>query len=65
MGHRHFEVLRSFILYILLRFILSLKNSHYAYIPYMHKTLSTLGNKKEQYKKSLSKLIFSQATKNL
>ena len=65
MGHRHFEVLRSFILYILLRFILSLKNSHYAYIPYMHKTLSTLGNKKEQYKKSLGKLIFSQATKNL
>ena len=65
MGHRHFEVFRSFILYILLRFILSLKNSHYAYIPYMHKTLSTLGNKKEQYKKSLSKLIFSQATKNL
>ena len=65
MGHRHFEVLCSFILYILLRFILFLKNSHYAYIPYMHKTLSTLGNKKEQYKKSLGKLIFSQATKNL
>ena len=28
---------------------LSLKNSHYAYIPpYMHKTLPTLGNEKEQ-----------------
>ena len=48
-GHRHFEVLLSFILYILQRFVLSLKNSHYAYIPlYMHKTLPTLGNEKEQ-----------------
>ena len=28
---------------------LSLKNSHYAYIPpYMHKTLPTLGNEREQ-----------------
>ena len=28
---------------------LSLKNSHYAYIPpYMHKTLQTSGNEKEQ-----------------
>ena len=36
----------------------------------MHKTLPTLGNKKEQkqiefYEKSLGKLIFWQATKNL
>ena len=30
-------------------FFLSLKNSHYAYIPlYKHKTLPTLGNGKEQ-----------------
>ena len=30
-------------------FVLSLKNSHYAYIPPdMHKTLPTLGNEKEQ-----------------
>ena len=70
-GHRHFNVLWSFILYILQRFVLSLKNSHYAYIPlYMHKTLPTLGNGKEQqqikfYKKSSGKLIFLQATKNL
>ena len=52
-------------------FVLSLKNSHYAYIPpYMHKTLPTLGNVKEQlqikfYEKSLGELIFSRATKNL
>ena len=45
--------------------------SHYAYIhPYMHKTLPTLGNEKEQqrikfYEKLLVKFIFSQATKNL
>ena len=71
MGHTHFEVLRSFILYILQRFVLSLIQSDYAYIPpYMHKTLPTLGNEKEQkqikfYEKSLGKLIFSQATKNL
>ena len=31
-GHRHFEVLWSFILCILWRFVLSLKNSHYVYI---------------------------------
>ena len=48
---------------------MSLKNSHYAYIPlYMHKTLPTLGNEKEQYQikfyeKSLGELIFSWATK--
>ena len=71
MGHTHFEVLWSFILYILQRFVLSLIQSDYAYIPpYMHKTLPTLGNEKEQkqikfYEKSLGKLIFSQATKNL
>ena len=36
-------------LYILQRFVLSLKNSHYPYIPlYMNKTLPTLGNEKEQ-----------------
>ena len=30
-------------------FDLSLRNSHYAYLtPYMHKTLPTLGNEKEQ-----------------
>ena len=29
--------------------LLSLKNSHYAYIPpYIHKTIETLGNEKEQ-----------------
>ena len=49
MGHRHFKVLWSFTLYILKRFVMSLKNSHYAYIPlYMHKSLPTLGNEKEQ-----------------
>ena len=59
-GHRYFEDLWSFILYIFVKvcfvfkkqsltFVLSLKNSHYAYIPlYMHKTLPTLGNEKEQ-----------------
>ena len=53
------------------RFVLSLKNSHYAYIPpYMHKTLSTLGNEKEQkqikfYGKSSVELIFFCVTKNL
>ena len=57
-------------LYILQRFVLSLKNSHYDYIPlYKHKTLPTLGNEKEQqqtkfYKKLSGELIFSQ-TKNL
>ena len=74
MGHRHFEILWSFILYILERFVLSLKNTHYAYIPpHMHKALTkhkTLGNEKEQqqikfYEKSSGKLIFSQTTKNL
>ena len=31
------------------RFVLSSKNSHYAYIPpYMEKTVPTLGNEKEQ-----------------
>ena len=49
LGHRHFKVLWIFILYILHRFVLSLKNSHYGYIPlYIHKTLPTLGNEKEQ-----------------
>ena len=61
----------SFILYIFQRFVLSLKHSHYVYIPpYMQKTLPILGNEKEQkqiefYEKSLDELIFSQATKNL
>ena len=50
---------------------MSLKNSHYAYISwYMHKTLPTLGNEKEQqqikfYEKSSGELIFSGTTKNL
>ena len=50
---------------------MSLKNSYYAYIPpYMNKTLPTLKNEKEQqqikfYEKLSSKLIFSQASKNL
>ena len=50
MDHRHFlKVLWSFILYILQRFVFSLKHSHYAYIPpYMHKTLPTLGKEKKQ-----------------
>ena len=62
---------RSFILYILQRFVLSLKNSHYAYIPpYMHKTFPTLENEKEQqqikfYEKLSGELIFWRATKNL
>ena len=48
-GHRHLEVLWSFILHIFWRFVLSLKSSHYAYILlYMHKTLPTLGIEKEQ-----------------
>ena len=48
-GHRHFEVWWRFILYILSRFVLSLKNSYYAYIPlYMNKRPPTLGNEKEQ-----------------
>ena len=70
-GCRHFKVWWGFILHILYRFILSLKNIHFAYIPlYMHKTLRTLGNEKEQqqikfYKKSLGELIFWRATKNL
>ena len=70
-GQRHFYVLWSFILYILQRFVLSLKHNHYAYTPpYMHKTLPTLGNEKEQkqiefYEKSSGELIFSGATKNL
>ena len=70
-GHRHFEVLWSYILNIVQRFALSLKNSHYAYIsPYMHKTTPTLRNEKEQqqiifYEKSSGELIFSGATKNL
>ena len=48
-----------------------LKNSHdICILPYMHKTLPTLGNEKEQqqikfYENLLSKLIFLQATKNL
>ena len=50
--------------------VLSLKNSHNAYIPlHMHKTPPTLENEKEQqikfYKKLLGKLILSEATKNL
>ena len=49
---------------------MSLRNSHYAYIPaHMHKTLPTLGNEKEQqqikfYEKSLGEFIFLRATKN-
>ena len=48
-----------------------LKNSHYAYSPpYLHKTLPTLGNEKQQQQikfqeKSSGELIFSRATKNL
>ena len=71
-GHRYFNVSRSFILYILQRSVLSLKHNHYAYTsPYMHKTLQTLENEKEQkqiefYEKSSGKLIFSsQAIKSL
>ena len=42
---------QSFILYILQRFILSLKHNHYAYTsPYMHKTLQTLENEKVRTK---------------
>ena len=49
LGHRRFEVLWTFILHILQRFVLSLKNSHYAYIPpYMPKSLPTLENEKGQ-----------------
>ena len=50
-GHRYFNVSQSFILYILQRFILSLKQNHYAYTsPYMHKTLQTLENEKVRTK---------------
>ena len=48
-----------------------LKNNNYAYIPlYIHKALSTLGNKKEQqqvkfYEKLLGEMIFLQVTENL
>ena len=43
------KLYKDFLSYILLRSVLSLKNSHYAYIPpFMHKTLPTLGNVKEQ-----------------
>ena len=50
-GHRYFNVSQSFILYILQRFILSLKQNHYAYTsPYMHKTLQTLQNEKVRTK---------------
>ena len=46
-GHRHFEVLWSFTLYILQRFVPSLKNSRFEFILlYMHKTLLTLENEK-------------------
>ena len=47
------------------------KNIHYIHITlYMHRTLPTLGNEKEQqqinfYEKSSGKLIFSRDTKNL
>ena len=55
-GNRHSKVLWSIVLYILYRFVLSLKNSHYAYIPpYMHKILPTLGNEKEQHKLNFTK----------
>ena len=48
-GHRHFKVLWSFTLYILQRFFLSLRNSSYEFILlYMHKTLPTLENEKQQ-----------------
>ena len=57
-GNRHSEVLWSIVLYILYRFVLSLKNSHYAYIPpYMHKILPTLGNEKEQHKLNFTKIV--------
>ena len=51
--------------------LLSLRNSHYAYVPpYMHKTLPTLGNEKEQYQikfyeKLLGKFIFLRVTKKI
>ena len=55
--HRHFEVLLSFILYILQGVFLSLKTSHCAYIPpYMHKVPPTLGNER----KNNSKLNFTK-----
>ena len=41
-GHRHFQVLQ-------IVKVCFFKNSHYAYIlPYIHKTVETLGNEKEQ-----------------
>ena len=56
MGHRHFEILWSFIFYILCRLVLSSRNSHYAYILlYMHKTLSTLGMRKNNSKLNFTK----------
>ena len=47
-GHRHFEMLCEVFPWTYCKG-LSLKNSHYAYIPpHMHKTLPTLENEKEQ-----------------
>ena len=63
-SHRHFEVLWIFILYVLSRFVLSLKDSYYAYIPpYMNNTFPILGNEKEQqqikfYKKIVGRVDF-------
>ena len=60
-----------YFVYIVKVCFVSKKNNNYAYIPsYAHKTLSILGNEKEQlqikfYKKSWDKLIFLWATKNL
>ena len=68
--HRHLEVLWSFILDIV-KICFVFKNIHYIHITlYMHRTLPTLGNEKEQqqinfYEKSSGKLILSRDTKNL
>ena len=65
MGHRHFGVL-----YILQRFVLALKHSHYAFLLMCMKHFRTLRNEKEQkqfklFEKLPGKLIFLRATKNL
>ena len=63
--------MKFYFVHIVVKVFLSLKNSHYAFIPlYMHKMLPALGNEKEQqqikfYEKWLGELIFLWVTKKL
>ena len=76
MGHRYFVILKrsllfcTYLQYLQVCFVFKTQPLCLYPPPYMHKTLPTLGNEKEQkqigfYKKSLGQLIFSQVTKNL